>query len=147
MLIRIFLGIGQLVHVFTSLGALLLLAQDLVGSINVSPSTGRVLNFQDMGGGISSLFLVLGITAVVWVVVQVVWTRSGPARALLSHFLIVFGLKGALIWTIYFRDLFDPRILAAYPLEARHFLSDWIAMILSVIYLGFFAKQEEKPGR
>lgn len=128
--------IAQLFHIHFSLGGLLIFSNDLQGSIVISPETGKVFNYQDLGGGITALFTVIVITAMVWAVIRCGW-GSDRRKGLLVHFLIIFSLKGALIWSIYFSGRIDSRILAEFPLRFVHFLPDLAALALAAIVLAF----------
>lgn len=129
--------IAQLLHVHFSLGGLLIFSNDLQGSIVISRETGKVINYQDLGGGIIALFTVLVITAIIWAVIRCGW-GSDRRKGLLVHFLIVFSLKAALIWSIYFSGKIDPRILAEFSLRLVHFIPDVAALALAAVVISFF---------
>ncbi|HAE38656.1 MAG TPA: hypothetical protein DCG57_08455 [Candidatus Riflebacteria bacterium] len=129
--------VAQLLHINFSLGALLILSNDLQGSIVIDKNSGQVMNYQDFGGGITALFTALLITVVLWTVIRTVWGSANLEKAVLVHFVIVFAFKGALIWSIYFSGKIDPRILARYSLYPGLFVPDAIALILAVALILF----------
>lgn len=135
--------IFQLLHISFSLSALLILANDLQGSIVVDPNTGTVMNYQDMGGGISALFTVLVITGIVWAVIRMAWAKNRE-KALLAHFTIVFVVKAALIYSIYFSGRIDSRILQRFALHPKLFAADAVAIIIAAVILLINAEQEDK---
>lgn len=142
--------LAQFIHIHFSLGAFLILSNDLQGSIVINRETGQVINYQDFGGGITALFTVILITGVVWAVIRAGWSSNRP-RAMMVHFLIVFSIKTALIWSIYFSGNIDPRILAKFSLQLWHFIPDLAAMILAILVLTLFPGEEpprsESPDR
>ncbi len=137
--------IPQLVHITFSLGGLLLFMNDLGGSIVVD-GTGQVTNYQDFGGGISSLFQSIFIAALIFVAARIFARNYGRNALFIGHFAIVFLLKGAMIWNIYFSGRTDSRIIAAFPLELRIFLPDIAALIAVFLFImAMPARQKAEP--
>lgn len=126
--------IFQTVHATFSLGALLLFMTDLRGSIVVN-AAGKVENYQDFGGGLSTLFECVFIAFLIYLVSGIFQRNYGKKASIVSHFVVIFLLKGAMIWNIYFSGRTDPRIIETFPLKAGIFLPDVVALVAGFIII------------
>lgn len=124
--------IFQTVHTTFSLGPLLGFMADLRGSIVVN-AAGKVENYQDFGGGISTLFECVFIAFLIYLIAGIFKRNYGRKAAIISHFIAIFLLKGAMIWNIYFSGRTDARIIEAFPLKTGIFLADIVALVAGFI--------------
>ena len=114
------------------MGGLLVFSNDLGGSITIDQATGKVVNYQDFGGGLSAIFTVFLITMAAWGLVRYFLENYGSRTALASHLLLVLGIKGAILWTIYLSGRYDPRILAEFPFNPIVFILDVPILFLAI---------------
>ena len=133
----------QFSHVVLSLGGLLVFSRDLAGSIVIDQATGKVVNYQDLGGGIGALLSSFLIAVFLWLFVVFIRSRVGEKAMIAAHFILVFGLKGWLIWSIYYSGQVDPRILLEFPLPAAGFLVDLLFLILAAVGFTMLSQPKE----
>ncbi|MBF0408979.1 MAG: hypothetical protein HQM10_16650 [Candidatus Riflebacteria bacterium] len=136
----------QIVHALFSLPPLLVFLYDLYGSIVVDSQTGKVTNYQDFGGGISAFTVSIFVGALLSVFASICNRNWGKRAALVSHFVVLFAFKTAIIWNIYFSGRADQRILTEYPLPFSIFLVDIVALVVGIIFYSNSSEKNVEPG-